>query len=299
MLIVVGTIGIDQIATPNGSRDECVGGSAIHFSYAASLFGPVRIVGIVGEDFPPDEIRKLADRGVDTTGIEIVSGKTFRWSGKYFDDMDNRETLLTELNVFGDWQPVVPEAWKDSRTLFLANGSPRTQLNVLDQTPGADLVVCDTMDLWINTERENLELLLRRVNGVVINESEALLFTGEPTLMQAGESLKALGPEFVIIKKGTHGALTFSAAGVSALPAFPINKVYDPTGAGDSFAGGLLGYLTAGGDRSPAELKRAVAYATCVASFNVEDFGADRLSGLEKSELESRFAAYRDMLALS
>ena len=296
MLLVVGTIGIDQIATPNGSRDECIGGSAIHFAYAASLFGPVRIVGIVGNDFPEDQIHRLADRGVDTAGIEIVPGKTFRWSGRYFDDMDNRETILTELNVFGDWKPKIPEAWKDSRSLFLANGSPRLQLDVLDQLPEAERVVCDTMDFWITTERADLETLLRRVNGVVINESEALLFTGEPTVMGAGRELIGLGPDFVIIKQGAHGTLTFSEAGATALPAFPVPRVYDPTGAGDSFAGGLMGYLQANPDA--AELKRAVAYATCVASFNVEDFGTERLGRLARKELEERYAAYREMLTV-
>ena len=207
MLLVVGTIGIDGIETPRGSRSECLGGSAIHFAFAASIFGPVRVLGVVGEDFSAAWLATLRERGIDTAGIEVARGKTFRWAGKYFDDMDRRETLLTELNVFDGRKPAMPPAWRDTGTVFLANASPRLQLDVLAQITRPDLVVCDTMDLWIRTEREDLELLLRRVNGVTINESEATLFTREPSLLRAGQSLLDLGPEFVVIKKGTHGSL--------------------------------------------------------------------------------------------
>jgi len=298
MLLVVGTIGLDQIETPNGSRSECLGGSAVHFAYAASFFGPVRVVGVVGEDFSRENFARLAERGIDTTGIEVAPGRTFRWSGKYFDDMDRRETLSTELNVFADWKPKIPSDWRESRTVFLANASPALQLEVLDQVPDAELTVCDTMDLWIRTEMEELEEVLRRVQGIIINESEALLITKAPTSLLAGQRLLERTTEFVVVKKGTHGSLLFTREGVCALPAYPVSTVYDPTGAGDSFAGGFLGYLNSSPGRDRNVLKRALAYATSVASFNVEDFGVDRLSRLRKSELDERFTAYKMMLSI-
>ncbi len=298
MLLVVGTIGLDRIETPQTTREECLGGSAIHFAYAASIFCPLRVVAVVGEDFREETLQTLAARGIDTAGIEIVPGKTFRWGGRYFGDMNHRETIYTELNVFDGWQPTIPAAWRDSRTIFLANASPKLQLSVLDQASHTDLVVCDTMNLWIETEREDLDRLLRRVNGAIINDSEAIMFTGETTTMRAGASLLDLGPEFVIVKKGPHGSLLFTKDGVCALPAYPVASVCDPTGAGDSFAGGFLGYLNAHPGRDRAKLKRALAYATCIASFNVEDFGTERLSRLRQNELEERFGAYRMMVMI-
>jgi sugar/nucleoside kinase (ribokinase family) len=298
MLLVVGTIGLDRIETPHETREECLGGSAIHFAYAASIFGPLRVVGVVGEDFTQDALHTLAARNIDTAGIEIARGATFRWGGRYLDDMDHRETLYTELGVFDGWNPTIPPAWADSRTIFLANASPQLQLSVLGQVPHAELVVCDTMNLWIKTERDALEHLLRRVHGAIVNDSEAVMFTGEHSTIRAGAKLLDLGPSFVIVKKGTHGALLFTLEGVCALPAYPLASVCDPTGAGDSFAGGFLGYLTTQPSRDQATLKRAVAYATCVASFNVEDFGTDRLCRLEHAELEERLNAYRMMVSI-
>jgi sugar/nucleoside kinase (ribokinase family) len=298
MLCAVGTIGLDRIETPHGVRDDCLGGSAIHFAYAASLFGPVRVVGVVGEDFSPELLARLAERRIDTAGIEVARGKTFRWSGRYFDDMDRRETISTELNVFADWKPVIPEPWRTSRTIFLANASPRLQLEVLAQMPKAELVVCDTMDLWITTERADLDRLFRHVHGVIINESEAVMFTGDATPLPAGKRLLELGPQFVVIKKGTHGSLLFTREGVCALPAYPVTTVCDPTGAGDSFAGGFLGYVNSRPARDLAELKRGLAYATCVASFNVEDFGPDRLARLDRATLDERVASYKMMLSI-
>jgi sugar/nucleoside kinase (ribokinase family) len=299
MVLVAGSIGIDRIILPNGTQQECIGGSAVHFAYAAALFGRVRMLGVVGEDFPPNVMADLAAHRIDTHGVEIAPGKTFRWTGKYLDDMDNRETLATELNVLGQWQPKVPDDWRDSRVLFLANGSPRVQRAVMEQIPTPDIVVCDTMDLWIKTDREELDTLFREVDGIFMNESEVSMYTHETSAIRGGELLLELGPEFIVIKKGAHGALLCTKEGVDALPAFPIARVHDPTGAGDSFAGGFLGYLGAAPSlRDRDTLKRALAYGMCVASFNVEDFGAARLARLREDELSKRFHDYTRMLAI-
>ncbi len=299
MVLVAGTLGIDTILTPNGAPRECIGGSAVHFAYAAALFGPVRIAGIVGEDFPPDALRRLEARGIDTAGIRIAPGKTFRWSGRYHANMDDRDTLATELNVLATWEPEVPPAWSDSRVVFLANGSPRVQRAVMAQVAAPDIVVCDTMDFWIRTEREELDTLLREVDGVLMNESEILMYTGEASPIRAAQDLLDLGPEFVIVKKGAHGSILCTKEGVDALPAYPVARVCDPTGAGDGFAGGFLGYLGAAPSiRDRQTLKRALARATCVASFNVEDFGAARLEALAEDELQHRVHEYARMLAI-
>ncbi len=298
MVLVVGTIGLDSIETPNGTKKECVGGSAMHFAYAASVFGPVRLVSVVGEDFPASALQELSRRGIDTAGVSVAPGKTFRWSCRYFDDMDRRETLSTELNVFAQWKPCIPPQWRDSSTVFLANLSPQLQLSVLDQLEKPRLVVADTMDLWIQTERQELEELLRRVHGFVLNEEEARLLTEEPTTIRAGRSLLERGLQFVIIKKGGHGATLFTEQGISTLPAYPVERVYDPTGAGDSFAGGLMGYLAGRDKVDLRELKRALALGTCIASFNVEDFGTERLARLSPEELEERLSAFRMMLSV-
>ncbi len=296
MLLTAGTIGIDGIHTPHGSRENCIGGSAVHFAYAASAFTPVRLVGIAGNDFPETEIQELKDHNIDPAGVEVTDGKTFRWEGKYHEDMDSRETLTTELNVLATWKPKIPDAWKDSSIVFLANGTPQIQLQILEQMPAAELVVCDTMDLWITTARSDLDALLEKVHGIIINESEAELYTGSSSVVTAGKSLLTERGLFVIIKKGAHGALLFTHDGITALPAYPIENVFDPTGAGDSFAGGFLGYLATVENRTHNELKKALAYATCIGSFNVEDFGKERLARLTTEELAERFAFYRQML---
>jgi len=298
VLLVVGSIGLDRIVTPKAERQDCLGGSAIHFAHAARFFGPVGVVGIVGDDFPAEYLAALRERGIQTEGIEIVpGGRTFRWHGRYFADMDERETVNVELNVFADWKPRIPEAWRKSEVVFLANGSPQTQLSVLEELSGPELTVCDTMDLWIKTEREELEQVLRGVDGAIINESEALMYTAERTIFAAAEDLLALGLKILVVKKGTHGSLLFLDDQVVALPAWPVRRVCDPTGAGDSFAGGFLGFLAARKERDLTTFKKALADATCIASFNVEDFGAERLAGLRPEELEERLNAFREMLS--
>ena len=243
-LLVVGSIALDSVETPSQRRDNVLGGSAVYFSYAASYFCGVRMVGVVGEDFPPEHTALLASRGIDTSGLHVVPGaKTFRWSGKYLPNMNDRETLEVHLNVFEHFDPVLPEAYRRCRYLFLANGSPGVQLKVLNQVVKPALVVADTMDLWIHTQRDELLALLKRLDGLVLNDSEARLLTDDENLVRAGRAVQRLGPKFVVIKKGEHGAMFFSDRQTFVLPAYPTPTVVDPTGAGDSFAGGMMGYL--------------------------------------------------------
>jgi sugar/nucleoside kinase (ribokinase family) len=275
-----------------------LGGSAVFFSYAASYFTPVRLVGVVGEDWPSEHTKMLADRKVDMSGLQVVPGaKTFFWKGKYLPNMNDRETLEVHLNVFGDFNPVLPDPFRRTDFVFLANGSPVVQSKVLDQVTGPKLVVADTMDLWIREQHDELMKLFRRLDGVVLNDSEAKLLTGEENLVTAGHKVLKLGPKFVVIKKGEHGAMFFSAHETYVLPAYPTEQVVDPTGAGDSFAGGMLGYIAAKQDFSPATLKEALAYGILVASFNVEDFSLERMQQIGRDDLDLRMERYRRMLS--
>ncbi|WP_164103611.1 PfkB family carbohydrate kinase [Candidatus Laterigemmans baculatus] len=298
-LLVVGSVAFDSIHTPTAERDRVLGGSAVYFSYAASYFTPVRLVGVVGEDWPQEHTEMLQARRVDTAGLQVKEGgKTFFWKGKYMPNMNDRETLEVELNVFGDFDPHVPEAFRDSRYVFLANGSPVVQAKVLDQMAQPALVVADTMDLWIQTQHEDLLKLLRRIDGLVINDSEARLLTEEENLVAAGMKIRQMGPRFVIVKKGEHGAMFFGEEAVYTLPAYPTAKVVDPTGAGDSFAGGMMGYIAAQDKHDEATLKRSLAYGTLVASFNVEDFSLERMQRIELDDLDQRLGWYREMLTI-
>jgi sugar/nucleoside kinase (ribokinase family) len=296
-LLVVGSIAFDSIETPNGSVDDALGGSATYFSYAASFFTRPRLVGVVGQDFPDEHRQLLAGRQIDTAGLVILPGKTFRWKGRYHQDMNTRDTLEVHLNVFGEFNPSLPEHFRDSTHVFLANGSPGLQARVLDQVARPHLVLADTMDLWISTQRKELLSLLPRLDGLLINDSEAHLLTGEENLVRAGHAVRKLGPKFVILKKGEHGAMLFSHDGVFVVPAFPTGDVVDPTGAGDSFAGGILGYLQSDGSPPPGRMRRAMAYGTVLASFTVEGFGLDRLKRIDRGEIDHRLEQYRSMLA--
>jgi len=296
-LLVVGSIAFDCIETPNGSVDDVLGGSAPAFCFAASFFTPPRLVGVVGDDFP-DVYRGLFERlRIDTAGLVTQPGKTFRWKGRYHQDMNTRDTLEVHLNVFGTFDPVLPPAFRDSTHVFLANGSPVLQGRVLDQVREPRLVLADTMDLWINTQREALLKLLPRLDGLFVNDSEAQLLTGETNLVRAGRGVGRLGPKFVILKKGEHGAMLFSADGVFVVPAYPTPDVTDPTGAGDSFAGAMMGYLDSDGSPPPGRLRRGMAYGTVVASLTVEDFGLDRLKRTDRAEIDARLESYRKMMA--
>ena len=296
-LLVVGSVALDSVHTPQDSREDILGGSAVYFSYAASYFTAVRLVGAVGEDWPQEHTRLLQSRNIDTSGLQIVpGGKTFRWRGKYHTDMNDRDTLEVHLNVLGDFDPVLPDDYKRCPFVFLANGSPASQSRVLDQVTGPRLVVADTMDLWIRENNRELVDLLGRIDGLVLNDSEAKLLTGDENLVRAGRKVREMGPRFVVVKKGEHGAMFFSEFETYVLPAYPIERVVDPTGAGDSFAGGMMGYLSEVDDFEPASLKRAMAYGIVVASFGVEDFSLDRFRQIDRSDIDLRMDKYQRML---
>jgi cytidine kinase len=296
-LLVVGSIAFDSIETPGGSVDNILGGSASHFAVAASFFSKPRLVGVVGEDFPDEHRRLFAERGIDTSGLATAKGETFRWKGRYHTDMNTRDTLEVHLNVFGTFQPVLPETFRDSTHVFLANGSPILQARVLSQVRQPKAVFADTMDLWIDTQRKDLLALLPRLDGLLLNDSEARQLTGEANLVRAGHAVRRLGPKFVILKKGEHGAMLFSADGVFVAPAYPSADVVDPTGAGDAFAGGVLGHLAESqASLTPSVLRRAMAYGTVIGSLIVEGFGLDRLKRTDRREIDSRLEHYRNML---
>jgi len=297
-LLVVGSVALDDVQTPAESRENVLGGSAVYFSYSASYFTSVCLVGAVGEDWPEEHTRFLETRNIDTSGLRVVEGsQTFRWRGKYLPNMNDRETLEVHLNVLGDFDPVLPDEFKRCPFVFLANGLPETQLKVVDQLTGPRLVVADTMDLWIRNNHDELMTLLGRIDGLVMNDSEAKLLTGDENLVRAGHRVQEMGPRFVVIKKGEHGAMFFSEFETYVLPAFPTERVVDPTGAGDSFAGGMMGYLAELGSFDPASLKKAMAYGILVASFTVEDFSLDRLEQIDRNDLELRLDKYRKMLS--
>jgi sugar/nucleoside kinase (ribokinase family) len=295
-LLVVGSIAFDSIETPGGTVEEALGGSATYFSYAASFFAQPRLVGVVGRDFPDKYRSVLQSRRIDLAGLVTQDGHTFRWKGRYHRDMNTRDTLEVHLNVFGTFEPVLPPAYRDSTYVFLANGSPVLQGRVLDQVKSPKLVMADTMDLWIETQRNELLTLLPRLDGLLLNDSEARLLTERDNLVQAGDAIRRMGPKFVIIKKGEDGAMLFSQDGVFVVPAYPTPDVIDPTGAGDSFAGGVLGYLESDDSPPPGRLRRGMAFGTVVASLTVEDFGLARLQRTSRTEIDARLEQYREML---
>jgi cytidine kinase len=297
-LCVVGSVALDSVETPTQTRDNVLGGSAVFFSYAASFFTSVRLAGVVGDDWPAENTAMLQARGIDTAALQVVpGGKTFRWRGKYLPNMNDRETLDLQLNVLQGFDPVLPEVYRRCKFLFLANGSPTLQMKVLEQCPGASLTVADTMDHYIRTENDELRQLLKRIDGLVINDSEAKLLTGDDNLVRAGHTIREMGPSFVVLKKGEHGAMFFSQYETYVLPAYPTPTVVDPTGAGDSFAGGMMGYLAEQGCFDPKTLKTALAYGTLTASFTVEDFSLDRLRQITREDLDQRLEEYKKMLS--
>ncbi len=288
-LLVVGSTAFDTVETPHGTATDCLGGSSTYFSLAARLFTEVRLVSVVGTDFPPQHRKLLEERGIDISGVESKAGKTFRWHGRYSSDMNSRETIDVQLNTFGDFRPKVPPAFRSTPFVFLANGSPATQSSVLDQMELPRFCVADTMDLWIEHERSGLLELLRRIDGLIVNDSEVKMLTGKTNLIQAGRAALALGPKLVIVKKGEHGCFVFSNYFHYALPAYPTESVVDPTGAGDSFAGGFMGYLAASDTISLWNMKRAVAYGTVTASLTVEGFGVERIAKADRETVERRY----------
>ena len=295
-LIVTGSIGIDTIHAPTGQADNVLGGSAIYFAAAASFWSPVRLVGAVGDDFPAELEKPFHAFDIDLDGLEKRAGsKTFRWTGKYLENMNDRETLSVELNVLAEDLPPVPQAYQDSEYVFLANTHPGGQLALRSQFPKAKLVVADTMDLWIETERDLLKQLLQQIDGLVLNDSEAFLLTEERNPVIAGRKILEMGPAFVVVKKGEHGALLVHGDGEAALPAFPAADVVDPTGAGDSFAAGMIGHLAqrdAGPDDLDA-LRDAAGCGAVMASFTLEAIAIDRLRTLTTGELLARWERYK------
>lgn len=296
-LLVVGSTAFDTIETPHGNAADCLGGSSTYFALAARLFTQVRLVSVVGNDFPAQHKKLLEERGVDLTGVETKPGKTFRWHGRYSADMNSRETIDVQLNTFGDFQPKVPPAFRDTPFVFLANGAPATQASVLEQMKAPKFCVADTMDLWIDRERAGLLALLQRIDGLIVNDSEVKQLTGKTNLIQAGRAALALGPKLVIVKKGEHGCFVFSNFFHYALPAYPTENVVDPTGAGDSFAGGFMGWLANCDSVSLWNMKRAVAYGTVTASLTVEGFGVERLANVTREAVERRFHELQQFVA--
>jgi sugar/nucleoside kinase (ribokinase family) len=295
-IAVVGSVAFDTIETPAGRAEDVLGGSATHFAVAASYFAPVRLVAVVGEDFPAAEREFLAGRNIDLTGLEVRPGRTFRWSGRYHEDMNIRDTLSLELNVFAGFSPKLAPTQRRSPIVFLANIDPSLQGDVLAQFESPALVACDTMNHWIESTREPLIELLPRVDLLILNDEEARLLSGEKNVSRAARRILGLGPKSVLIKRGEYGAILFSPQSVFAVPAYPLEEVFDPTGAGDSFAGGVIGYLAATGERSEAGLRRAIVYGSVLASYIVEDFGGRRLRTLTRDDIERR---YREFVALT
>ncbi len=295
-LLVVGSVGLDTVETRAGKRSEVLGGAASYFSVAASFLAPVRLTAVVGTDFPAEHTRLLEGRDVDLAGLERVPGRTFRWSGVYAPDFSTRTTLDTQLNVFQDFQPKLPAAWAGSEYVFLANIDPVLQLAVLEQSHKPKFVACDTMNFWISGKRDALLRLLERVDMLLLNDEGARQLSGEANLPAAARAIRKLGPRAVVIKRGDAGALLFHEAGVFAAPAFPIENVVDPTGAGDSFGGGFMGWLTHEGDTSPATIRTAMIMGSVLASFSVEDFSLDRFKSLDLGQIRERFQAFADLV---
>jgi len=295
-IVVVGSVAIDAVASPYGVREECFGGSASYFSYAASFFVPVKLIAVVGEDFPPSFKAVLEERNIDLSGLEVAEGKTFRWKGKYEGDMNVAETLDTQLNVFEKFAPMVRQESCDY--LFLANIDPRLQHDVLDKVKTKKLVASDTMNLWINIKRDELISVLERVDMFVLNDMEAKLLTNEQNLVKAIKKINEYGPSKIVIKKGEHGALGFYEGKICTFPAFPLEDVYDPTGAGDSFAGGMLGFLASHDEITFEHFTTAIAYGTIVASFTVEKFSLDRLREIKRSDIEERLSTFKSLIQI-
>ena len=299
-LLVVGSVALDTVQTPFGKVQEVLGGSATYFSYAASFFTRVRLVAAVGGDFPEQHLRFLEARGVDLSGLQTSpNGRTFRWTGEYGYDLNEAKTLDTQLNVLAEFRPALGEDARRAPFLFLANIDPELQLEVLHQMAARPrLIALDTMNFWIQGKREALRRVLREVDVITINEGEARQLAGEPNLVKAARAVAAMGPRTVVVKRGEYGALMLTLDGFFVVPAYPLESVYDPTGAGDTFAGGFMGYLAAQESLDVSTVRRAVAHGSVMASFTVEDFSLDRLARLTLPEIAERYAAFRDLMRL-
>ena len=294
-ILVVGSVALDSVETPFGKVDDALGGSATYFSAAASVFADVKLVGVVGNDYPLQRLDFLERRGVDFAGLEVVEGRSFRWSGVYEYDLNTRRTLSTELGVFADFRPTVPVAYRSAEWIFLGNIDPVLQHAVLDQVESPKFVACDTMDFWIEGAREPLIELLGRIDMLVVNDAEIRELAGEYNLLVAARWVQQKGPRHVVVKKGEHGAVLFSDDSVFFAPGYPLEEIFDPTGAGDAFAGGMVGYLAYVNQASNSELRRSVVFGSALGSFACESFGPDRLARLDEDEVLERVATFREM----
>ncbi|HRZ86661.1 MAG TPA: PfkB family carbohydrate kinase [bacterium] len=296
-ILVVGSIALDTIQTPTGKRVDALGGSATYFSYAASFFSKVRMVGVVGSDFPKEHVRMLEKRGIDIQGLEIVDGKTFRWSGSYDGDLNKATTHRTDLNVFGAFKPKIPASYKATPYVFLANIDPDLQRDVLRQVRRPKLVIADTMNLWIDIKRDSLVQLLRDVDIMIMNDAEIAQLTGEHNIIRAARKVLSYGPSYIVVKKGSHGAVLIGKSEFFSAPAYPLAELHDPTGAGDTFAGGFVGYLASVKKADRLTLRRAVIYGSVVASYNVEDFSLERLKKTKKADIIKRLKEIKKMVS--
>jgi len=294
-ILVVGSIALDTIETPHEKVDDSPGGSALYFSAAASYYCPVNVVGVVGSDFDTSKISFLKSRNVNFDGLYVESGETFRWGGRYHIDINKRDTLFTFLNVFEDFQPKIPQQYRETEYVFLANIDPVLQLQVLDQMKKPKLVVLDTMNFWINGKLAELKEVISRSDILIINDEEIIELSGHPNLIKAIDEISGWGPKALVIKKGQHGALLYSEKRYFVAPAFPLAEVKDPTGAGDSFAGGFLGYIAQNGSFDHQTLRRAIIAGSTIASYTVEDFSFNKLIELETGQIEERFSAFKQL----
>jgi sugar/nucleoside kinase (ribokinase family) len=291
-VLVVGTVAFDSIETPFGSAERILGGSAAYFALGASFFTPVRLVGVIGQDFPEEHLELFLQRGIDLEGLQREKGDTFHWRGRYHEDVNVRDTLELHLNVLSTFVPQLPDRYRDAEYVFLGNIDPAMQLEVLNQIRQMKLVVCDTMDHWIRESVADLKNVLKRIEMLVINDSEARLLSGYNNIVRAARAILKMGPKIVLIKRGEYGVLQFSDSSIFATPAYPLEEVFDPTGAGDSFAGGFLGHMARSGDTSQQGLRRAIVYGSVVASFTVEDFGVKRLTAASLDDIEERYQRF-------
>lgn len=297
-LLVVGSVALDSIYTPFGQTADALGGSAVYFSVAASLLHPVRVVGVVGTDYPVKELDALARRGIDWGGVEQAEGESFRWKGKYSYDLQSRETLETRLGVFASFEPKLPPAWQDAKYVFLGNIDPVLQLNVLSQIKAPRLVVCDTMNYWIQSKKADLMALMEQVDMLLVNDGEARELSGDWNIHRAGKWILANGPKRVVIKQGEHGALLIEPKRTFYIPAYPLEEVFDPTGAGDAFAGGFMGFLARMDSTESAALRRAMVYGAVMGSFAVEGFGIRGFETVDQTEVQRRVEAFVDLTSI-
>ena len=294
-ILVVGSVAYDTVETPFGKAERVLGGSASFFSVAASFFTPVRLVAVVGEDFGETQLAAFRGRQIDLDGLERTAGKTFHWQGKYSYDLNHRDTVCTDLNVFEFFKPRLPQSYRDVENVFLGNIDPELQLDVLQQVERPRLVACDTMNFWIGGKLEALRRTLARVDVLLVNDAEARELSGEWNVVKAARAIRSMGPRTLVVKKGEHGVLMFSDAGSFAAPAYPLEDVFDPTGAGDTFAGGFMGYLAGAADGGEATLRRAIIMGSTLASFCVEAFSLDRLLRLTRPEIDERFRLFKKL----